>query len=1548
MARKLNKNMVGLLTLLGMILLAVAGVILMANMPGQDPAVYAAEAKQLEEKGEFNKAMQTYIRAGTKDPARDPEYFVKAARCAVEDGDIGNARKLIQQARINNPSLRSAAELATRLELELTRLFPSALQATTLLNEAKKLVEIDDQSALVHEALGVAYAQLAGEEPENNEKGEAALKRAWELDPANVEVVKALASMRWGQALRKLRENKKGESDEILEDLQSLLASVMSKCEESGNQAAVEELKQVQGLYKILQGEPKEGLAILEELAAGETTRVDTRVLLGAIYGGFIDAEVGHDLGKAEKILREAIQIDPQSGDALLTLGRVCRTQRNQAESKTEQDEKFKQEVALYEQGLEHVQRSKHFRSYKDNEQRVQFFMELCLLHVEKALDADSAEAKDETLRIAESWIEKLKLEVDLEAVPVRILTAHIFNARGDYVNAIREAEAAERALKGRRDFRLAILLGELYSRQRQWGAARDALLVALSGSPQDPALYVRLAEVFLQMNQPTEAMRFLNPGRPPRLQAILEQDRAARALRIEAYRQMGQLELAEKESVKLSEGAPRDELLQASLLLMQRRNEEGEAKLKKLLESKPDDFSALRMLLQHYASSGRFDEAKALLKTAQERDPGNREIQRLAVVVAQQEGTAGDEEVLGFIKQEPDPYTRAMWMADFCLTRQRYDEARKYLDQAEEAKPEEGDCIDRQLRLAMLQKDWQRAERYAARHGALNVDGTEGKVAQGRLALAKADAEKGQGNAEAAQAEYRRAIDLMTVGLQMYPKYSMGWTYLAEAYGNAGRGPEAKSALLQALAIDPTNGYANRALAAVYINEGDEDGAERYLRAAARALPEDTWVQQRLRLAKERENPREGIASREKLRAEKPNDIENLVLLARLYGDPKVAEYDKAVAAYREALQLAEKDPTHRGSNNDLSLARELAGFLGQPEVNRPSEGEDFLNGLLKAEQDKTRRALLTLYLAQFYESQNVLATADRHIRLAVSLDPSPDVLNAAAEFCSRNNQPRQALEYYERVVKAAGDAAAVGKSGRVRMIGILLTTGEMDRAKEEIDAFLELYPDDPQGMVYEGAYHRMGGDIQRAKEAFDAYLEKSPDNALALWQRGQLFILLGRWESAIADLRRAKAFNPEGYGYQHRIALADALVEAGKGAEAITELESILQKSPEEGAVAEALIDIYRRVKPPRYADAENLITSYMRRYPKEPKWPRLLGSLGEVSQDWGKAVSGYEKAAEINRNNPEAIRALFAAYKSAGRPDDIIRYATERVTSRVLAGSPQALAVVAWAYSRTGDDQKSIEAYDQALAAAGDNVIAAVQVVGEMVVVMGKEAALARAKARAEADPDNPDRKKVVVHLLWLNRQFEEAIAVCQEIGKMPAAKPGDLVFAEVAEGMVLESLSRHLEAKERYEAALKLAPDQPIALNNIAFLLVDKLDQPAEALPYAEQARRLSPNSAEVLDTYGWVLARNGRLGEAMGVLLRAVDIQRESPALLYHLGKVCQLRKEPEEAKRWLEAAQRAAAKANSPELPRINEALQQIDKTGAWAPSADILQGAWA
>jgi tetratricopeptide (TPR) repeat protein len=810
-----------------------------------------------------------------------------------------------------------------------------------------------------------------------------------------------------------------------------------------------------------------------------------------------------------------------------------------------------------------------------------------------------------------------------------------------------------------------------------------------------------------------------------------------------------------------------------------------------------------------------------------------------------------------------------------------------------------------------MSKKNWEAAGRYAKINKDLNLDGTEGLMAEGRIELAK-------GNVD-------RAIDLMRQGLDKYPNFSLGWTYLADAYEKAERTADARDVLLEALKRDPTNGFANRALARIEVAGGNQAESERYLHAAARVLPNDPWVRHQLQLIKEKENPQEGIASREKARRADPKDVNNLLLLARLYGLPKVGQFDKAAEIYREALGYAKDD-------RELPLAREFASFLGREDVNRPSEGDALLTGLMTQASDKSKKAEIAVHLGIFYEQQKQLATADRHFRLAVSLEPSRAILTSAGEYYSRTNRFRDALEYYERALRDIEEGSVDDRSIRSRMIALTLALGDLDQSRQTIDTFLARFPDSPQGMIYEGAYHRIAGDVEQARKSFDAHLEKNPDNAVALWQRGQLFMLMNQWQNAIDDLSRSKTYNLNGFNYQHRIALAHCFMEVGQREAAVSELRSILEESPDQQAVAEALVDLHIRIGPSRYGDAENLIYTFSRKFPRDHKWPMLLGRVAELQQDADKAIQAYEKAAELSQFRRETVGALFHACQEQKRPQVIIDYASERLSTRLLQTMPSALSAVAWAYAKIGDETKALETYDRATEAAINNFADFNRVVHQMVGTFGLEEALAREQQRAAAEPDNLNRQKVLVHLLFLNHDNEGAYQVCRKIEEL-AASDADTVFSHLAQGMLLEQMSKYEEARKNYEAALKLIPDDWFALNNLAYLLTDKLNRPAEAIPYAERAKRAAPSNPDVLDTLGWSLFKDGRYGEALGVLLRASSVNREDPMLLYHLALVYQEQGNLDEALNRLESAELIAKdRGHRDLLSKIVERLDEVKR----------------
>jgi tetratricopeptide (TPR) repeat protein len=269
----------------------------------------------------------------------------------------------------------------------------------------------------------------------------------------------------------------------------------------------------------------------------------------------------------------------------------------------------------------------------------------------------------------------------------------------------------------------------------------------------------------------------------------------------------------------------------------------------------------------------------------------------------------------------------------------------------------------------------------------------------------------------------------------------------------------------------------------------------------------------------------------------------------------------------------------------------------------------------------------------------------------------------------------------------------------------------------------------------------------------------------------------------------------------------------------------------------------------------------------------------------------------------------------------------YMAEKLSEQQLEHMPLQLADLAWAFYQIGQKDKAYEWFDRALAAAGEDFMSYTNVARAMTDVIPKTEALARISGQAKADGANIERQKALVHMFYLNGRPQDALETAKSVGKL-AVRDQDIVFAHLAQGMLLEQLNRAAEAQPHYEAVLKIDPKQPIALNNIAYLLGDTLKKPAESLPYAQQAVRADPNNANVLDTLGYMLLLNNRVGEAMGALLRAKDIDKENVAVHYHLGLAFQKKNDPEEAKLWLLKARELAQKKGDEEnKPKINKAL---------------------
>ncbi|NBV54312.1 MAG: tetratricopeptide repeat protein [Proteobacteria bacterium] len=116
-------------------------------------------------------------------------------------------------------------------------------------------------------------------------------------------------------------------------------------------------------------------------------------------------------------------------------------------------------------------------------------------------------------------------------------------------------------------------------------------------------------------------------------------------------------------------------------------------------------------------------------------------------------------------------------------------------------------------------------------------------------------------------------------------------------------------------------------------------------------------------------------------------------------------------------------------------------------------------------------------------------------------------------------------------------------------------------------------------------------------------------------------------------------------------------------------------------------------------------------------------------------------------------------------------------------------------------------------------------------------------------------------------------------------LPAAKV-ELLFAR---GAAYERDRDFGRAEKDLRAALQLAPNNPQILNYLAYMLIERGQNLAEALAMLQKAHVLAPRDGAITDSLGWAYFKMDKLGPALKYLELAAEQEPESPEILSHLG-----------------------------------------------------------
>lgn len=561
----------------------------------------------------------------------------------------------------------------------------------------------------------------------------------------------------------------------------------------------------------------------------------------------------------------------------------------------------------------------------------------------------------------------------------------------------------------------------------------------------------------------------------------------------------------------------------------------------------------------------------------------------------------------------------------------------------------------------------------------------------------------------------------------------------------------------------------------------------------------------------------------------------------------------------------------------------------------------------VLLAEITRADRGFL-MRRAEIYESRGMLQEAlqDRR-RLARSGEPADMIALALSQARVGDS---------EGVLKTVD---AIQREGRVDESLVPLIARLLSESGREAEAIALIETiEGGSGELARARFLAGGGRFQEAADLAKAVTENEPENIQAWMMLIRASVAATRFEDALSHAEsaaRRHADNAElgrivtilrgadaaeaSVGNLARLAVASPLFVGGEGSPEAEGLTRLAAEAVRRSAGLDSFI-----------ADLRGFARQNQRFY---AGWRLLFEALGEA----GRFDEAIELAREAERWMPYDFRpsrdlARFA--RATGRGEDALAAADRwqrrggnafeiAIFSSVLdlqrgAGRNALDRLTPYAEQiRQGGNRDSLAIYASALAATGD-----LQAAGAIIwprverdsgwfnVAVGVGEAIEPSRAEARRAwltrligfvGEDPEKLGPVMGYAYdtaiATNQASDIEAAETLARRNNAASPGRpgpmLVLASLA-----ELRQDAADAEMWYRELLRLEPDNPVALNNLAYVLVRQPARAADALPLAERADRNATEAgfppqvlASIRHTHGLALLRNGDPAKAREVL-----------------------------------------------------------------------------
>lgn len=561
------------------------------------------------------------------------------------------------------------------------------------------------------------------------------------------------------------------------------------------------------------------------------------------------------------------------------------------------------------------------------------------------------------------------------------------------------------------------------------------------------------------------------------------------------------------------------------------------------------------------------------------------------------------------------------------------------------------------------------------------------------------------------------------------------------------------------------------------------------------------------------------------------PDSVAVRLMLVDLYGALKLLPQTESMLI--ELTRLRPSDPAQHVR---------LAQFYAQ--TRRPQQAESVLRAAIRA---MPRNPALKGALIEFLAGARSREAASRELESMLAAEPNDtDLRFQAARFHEQALEYRQAERDYTDIITRARFRAP-GLTARNRLAALKVQQGDFTAARRLVEEVLAAAPRDDDAMILRGNLNlRENKDLRSAIADFRAVLRDQPNAVGVMRSLARAHLASGEPVLAAETMRRAVETNPKDTAA--RLDLAQLMAETGDASQARQLISELAREQPDNAQILDTQFRIAMASGDAQMA--RSAADALVARQPRSPSGHLYQGMLAEAAQRLDESARHYAQALELQPDAPEPLRRLATVLARQNRLSEAVRR-IEAVAQR-FPGNTEPMMLEGDLYLAAQRPDDAVAAYRHALAIEGSSAA-------------GYER-LARAQLAARDDA--------------------AAIATLREgIGKVRRPEPLQLALASL-----FETRGRTDEAVALYDAVLARDPQADVAANNLAMLLVSTRSDRRSLERAAQLAARFAQSTnPDFLDTYGWVLYKEGESAAAVVALRGVVAKAPDSPVGLYHLG-----------------------------------------------------------